>query len=381
VPGLRLFVVIAVAVVPLLQGCASAPGAGTAVAARPEPARLSPEAAASAQGNYVRYCALCHGDDRQGHVNDHAPSLRSRSLIESGSPWYMGMTTWYGRPGTPMGGYLDEVGGPMSRSEIRDMMIWLQMASGYAPVAALTRDQRRIDGDERAGAQVYARHCAVCHGVDGSGVTGTALGNQAMLSMTPDAFLRHAIAEGRQDTPMPAFASVLTADEIDAVTAFLRSRSGGWEADRVALHAPPDPSDYVLNPGGRAPQVSLREGMYVSAADLHRALEDRSRLVLLDTRVTSMWQKGHIAGAVPIPYYSSRDEVLRNLPRDGTLIVAYCECPRAAAETVLSILREQGIENSAVLWEGIGGWITLGYPVVQGSGGVTRNEVDQGVIH
>ena len=40
--------------------------------------------AKKAADNYQRYCALCHGKDREGHVNDHAPSLRSRSLLESG---------------------------------------------------------------------------------------------------------------------------------------------------------------------------------------------------------------------------------------------------------------------------------------------------------
>jgi rhodanese-related sulfurtransferase len=89
-------------------------------------------------------------------------------------------------------------------------------------------------------------------------------------------------------------------------------------------------------------------------------------MVLLDTRVTSMWERAHIAGAVPGPYYASREEVMANLPTDGTWIVAYCECPRAAAESVVRRLREAGVPNTAVLWEGIQGWVSLGYPVVQG---------------
>jgi cytochrome c oxidase cbb3-type subunit 3 len=83
----------------------------------------------------------------------------------------------------------------------------------------------------------------------------------------------------------------------------------------------------------------------------------------------SMWQMGHIEGAVPIPYYYDyRDlaPLARDLPKDGTLIVLYCECPRAAAESVNRKLVEMGFENTAVLWEGIGGWISLGYPVQRG---------------
>ena len=63
---------------------------------------LTEARAEAAAANYQQYCALCHGEDRQGHVNDHAPSLRSKSLMETGYPWAIAMATGYGRAGTPM---------------------------------------------------------------------------------------------------------------------------------------------------------------------------------------------------------------------------------------------------------------------------------------
>ena len=54
--------------------------AGPAMAQAPV---LSEAGAKQAASNYERYCSLCHGRDREGHVNDHAPSLRSQSLLES----------------------------------------------------------------------------------------------------------------------------------------------------------------------------------------------------------------------------------------------------------------------------------------------------------
>ena len=45
--------------------------------------KLTDEQSAATAKNYQQYCALCHGADRQGHVNDHAPSLRSKSLLET----------------------------------------------------------------------------------------------------------------------------------------------------------------------------------------------------------------------------------------------------------------------------------------------------------
>lgn len=332
---------------------------------------LPAEAATTASANYQRYCALCHGKDREGHANDHAPSLRSKSLIESGFPVTIGEAIAYGRPGTPMGGYIDEVGGPLTRQDIRDMAVWLRDASGVdTPTMDYQAGYDRVPGDVDNGARIYARQCVDCHGAGGEGGTGTALANSAMLALTSDRFLHHAIANGRQGTPMPAFAGTLSESEIDDVTAYLRSRARGWSANR-ALRQPPAMGEYVLNANGAAPAFGeLGDGRYVDAATLDRELRAKRRMVLLDTRVASMWQMAHIEGSVPVPYYSDRDAVVASLPRDGTWIVAYCECPRAAADSVVRFLREAGFTNTAVLYEGIQGWVSLGYPVVAGDASV-----------
>ncbi|WP_334177682.1 c-type cytochrome [Pseudoxanthomonas sp.] len=344
--------------------------AGASVAQAPAPKPAAPElteaAAAQASSNYQRYCALCHGRDREGHVNDHAPSLRSKSLLESDFP-VLGEAIGYGRQGTPMGGYLDEVGGPMTRQDIIDMLRWLRKTAAVEPIDTGRQRFDRTVGDAKRGEAVYGQHCATCHGAKGEGGTGTALGNAAMLALTPDTFLRHAIVHGRQGTPMPAFGGILSDTQIDDVTAFLRSRSTGWTAGKRPLRTPPALGEYVINAAGSAPAFGeLKDGRYVSAAALDRELKAGRRMVLLDTRVTSMWQMAHIEGAVPVPYYS-RETALGALPRDGTWIVAYCECPRAAADSVVKRLREDGgFKNTAVLYEGIQGWVSLGYPVVAG---------------
>ncbi|MEM7284070.1 MAG: rhodanese-like domain-containing protein, partial [Pseudomonadota bacterium] len=55
------------------------------------------------------------------------------------------------------------------------------------------------------------------------------------------------------------------------------------------------------------------------------------------------------------------------LPNDDTWIVAYCECPRAAAESAVRRLRQLGYKNTAVLYEGYAGWSALGYPIAAGN--------------
>jgi len=328
---------------------------------------LSIEEVNEASANYTKYCALCHGPDREGHANDHAPSLRSESLMMSGFPHHIYMTVSYGRLGTPMAGFIDEVGGPMSRDEIIQLLYWIRDVSGVEDMVDL--DPEAVVGDVALGAKLYAVECAECHGKEGEGVTGTALGNSAMLSLTEDKFLRYAIEKGRNGTEMKPFGEKLSSDEIDALTAFLRSRATGWAVKKPVYRAPPKVDEYVINPDADAPQFDLKDDLYVMSADLYQALQDKRRMVILDTRVMSYWQMVNIEGSVPMPYYyefNDFEQLSKDLPKDGTWIVTYCECPRAAAESVNRKLKKLGFKNTAVLWEGIQGWVALGYPVFRG---------------
>ena len=323
--------------------------------------KLTPEQSKIAASNYQKYCVLCHGADRQGHVNDHAPSLRSKSLFESGVPHAVLRPIQYGRQGTAMGGYLDEVGGPMTLDETWDLMFWLYEQSGVKRVALTTNP---VLGDSALGDVLYQKNCSTCHGVKGEGISAPALGNQFALAHNSDEFIRHAIQNGRQDTPMPAFKNTLSANDINNLTAFLRSRAGGWAMQKTVLQPLPTPDKFVINPTGQHPDFKLTDGLYVSAVDLQKALLAKEKMVLLDTRVTSVWQTAHIEGSFPMPYYSDFDAMTKHLPKD-VMIVAYCSCPRAAADSVIEELRERGYKKTAVLYEGIFGWMHLGYPVSQ----------------
>jgi cytochrome c oxidase cbb3-type subunit III len=323
--------------------------------------KLTPAQSEAAAGNYRKYCILCHGADRQGYVNDHAPSLRSKSLFESGVPHAVLRPIQYGRQGTAMGGYLDEVGGPMTLDETWDLTYWLFEQSGVKRVALSTDP---VHGDSALGQNLYQKNCTACHGLQGEGVNAPAIGNPSALAHNSDEFIRHAIQHGRQGTPMQAFKNTLSANDINNLTAFLRSRAGGWAMEKTVLQPLPSPDKFVINPDGQHPDFKLTDGLYVSSKNLHEALVAKRRMVLLDTRVTSVWQTAHIEGSFPLPYYSDFDAVTAHLPKD-VMIVAYCSCPRAAADSVVGQLRARGFSNTAVLYEGIFGWMHLGYPVTQ----------------
>ena len=316
-----------------------------------------------AAANYEKYCVLCHGAERQGYVNDHAPSLRSKSLFESGIPHAVLRTLSYGRHGTAMGGYLDEVGGPMTLDETWDLTYWLFEQSGAERVAISTE---AVLGDVKSGEILYHQECSACHGEHGEGVTAPAIGNASALAYNSDEFLRYAIQHGREDTEMIAFSEKLSAADIDGITAFIRSRAGGWELQETVLQKLPTPDQYVINKDGEDPEFELTDDMFVSSADLYKALQEKRKMMLLDTRVTSVWQTAHIEGSFTLPYYSDFDAIIVDLPKD-VMVVAYCSCPRAAAVWVVEELRKRDYEKTAVLYEGIYGWINDGYPVMRGA--------------
>ena len=332
------------------------------------PRELTTEQADIASGNYQKYCSLCHGENREGYKNDHAPSLKSKQLFEAGIPHSVLRPLSYGRQGTAMAGYLEDVGGPMTLDEVWDLTYWLFWESGAERVKL---SENPVLGDAVRGEVVYQENCATCHGVNGEGVNAPALGNQSALAHNKDEFIRYTIEKGREGTPMAAFAGTLSEADIDNVTAFIRSKASGWKAEKPVLNDLPTPDQYVLNPDNADPEFELLEGMYVSSVDLFKAVQDKRKMILLDTRVPSVWQRAHIEGAIPFPYYTDLDDKVKDLPKD-VQIVGYCSCPRAATEHIVNQLRGMGYDKTAVLYEGVFGWMNLGYPVVRAEGIVDK---------
>ena len=74
------------------------------------------------------------------------------------------------------------------------------------------------------GAEIFSSTCAACHGADLEGVVGPALGAGSTIAGMDDATVIGIIADGRGT--MPAWDGVLSAEEIEAVLAFLRSEQG-----------------------------------------------------------------------------------------------------------------------------------------------------------
>ncbi len=75
------------------------------------------------------------------------------------------------------------------------------------------------------GQRIYATSCASCHGTDGEGRVGPALGGGAVVENYPDiADQMSVIAAGRN--AMPSFGGQLTPEEIESVALFERDQLG-----------------------------------------------------------------------------------------------------------------------------------------------------------
>jgi rhodanese-related sulfurtransferase len=88
--------------------------------------------------------------------------------------------------------------------------------------------------------------------------------------------------------------------------------------------------------------------------DVHHAIaNDRMDFVLLDVRGETLYEQGHIEGAVSLPYSRINEESLKHYPRK-TLFVVYCAGPHC-----------NGTEKAAIRLA------KLGRPVKKMIGGVT----------
>ena len=89
----------------------------------------------------------------------------------------------------------------------------------------------------------YMEHCASCHGTDLAGGRAPSLFNEQWLATVADARLTASIRNGVANAGMPAFGSVLSADQIWQLVQYMRLQSGALKARPAFV---PDPSGAVL---------------------------------------------------------------------------------------------------------------------------------------
>ncbi|RYZ07753.1 MAG: c-type cytochrome [Myxococcales bacterium] len=305
---------------------------------------------------FAKYCALCHAKDATGYAADNAPSLVSPTFLESATDELIAAGIRMGRPGTAMAAYGQVRGGPLSESEIQNLVRFLR-SKGPAPKALPPGGE----GDAARGKEVFEKNCQTCHGNAAARGNAVNLQNPELLAAASPAFLRYAVVHGRPPTPMPSFQGRLSEGEIGDVVSFLWSFKPSLPTPEVKKTEVPSDLPVVINPKGKQAKFTLREGRYVSVEQVKDALAAKQRIVIIDARAASDWIQYHIPGAISVPYHD-RDK-LERVPNDGTWVVAYCACPHHASGEVVDALRAKNYANTAVMDEGILFWKDHGYPL------------------
>jgi mono/diheme cytochrome c family protein/rhodanese-related sulfurtransferase len=324
------------------------------------PADANPVGMAAPQ-LFATFCAQCHGPEAKGYKADHAPSLVNPTFLESASNAYLTGSIERGRPGTSMAAYAKGLGGPLAPPEVEKLVQWLR-SQGPQPKDL---DSASL-GDATKGQAIYAAQCQKCHGDQTTRGEYLLLANPRFLELASDAFIQHAIVNGRPGTPMEAFAQKLDVKARADVLAYVRSLAK--TVTITQLPAPTGKEPIFINPKGKPPAFTMKEGRFVSGDQVKAALDKKQKLVIIDARPESDWMTVHITGAVSIPHYQLKR--LDEIPKDAW-IIAYCACPHHLSGIVVDELQKRGYKHAGVLDEGILDWQRRGFPIVAAAGAVT----------
>lgn len=311
---------------------------------------------------YAKLCAPCHGPEGKGYAADFAPSLVNPTFLESATDDFLRRSIIFGRPGTSMGAYGKALGGPLEDSEVDKLVAWMRAQGPKAKTLNAAGA-----GDAARGAPLYAEYCKTCHGDATKRGEAPHLANIQFLAIATDSFIRYAIEVGRPTTKMLAFGAVMTPQQIDDVTAYVRTLAQGAPAQQM-LPEPTGKEPLVINPTGKNPVWKPREGKFIGVDAVAKALEAKQKMIIIDARPPSDWRRVHIAGAISIPYHDPKrlDEVMEKYK--DVYVIAYCACPHHLSGIVQEDLTKRGHTKALILDEGINLWHQKGYPVVAAEG-------------
>ena len=259
-----------------------------------------------------------------------------------------------------MGAYGKAFGGPLDDAALDRLVSFLRQK---APAPKILKAPTA--GDVIRGGVLYAQACQSCHGTPQTRGEAVHLANGAFLKQASDAFIHHAVVNGRPGTKMLAFGRTLRPEQIDDVVTFVRSFEKS--PNIVELLPPPTGKEpLVLNPKGADPKFAkVRDERFVGVDEVRSALAARRKMIIIDARPPSEWMRVHITGAVSIPYHDLKR--LEEVP-DDVWAIAYCACPHHLSGDVVDALIKRGHKKALVLDEGINEWHRRGYPVTAAKG-------------
>jgi rhodanese-related sulfurtransferase len=100
--------------------------------------------------------------------------------------------------------------------------------------------------------------------------------------------------------------------------------------------------------------------------DVHEALRSNApEFVLLDVRGATLFEKGHVSGAINLPHAKIVASKMREWPED-TLFVAYCAGPHCNGAARAALRLAKLGRPVKIMAGGVTGWIDEGFALVSG---------------
>ena len=164
---------------------------------------------------YERNCSVCHGSDGHGGVG---VPLALPSFLDTVDDEYLRRTIRLGRPGRIMPAFAT-----LSDAQV-DAIVAHVRQWGTRPAPPV--DHTPVHGDPEHGRDLFATHCAECHGANGEGGT---------------------LTQGRLGTPMKSFTKEgLSESDIDDLVSYLRSFDQRYARAFEAEAEPVDEDSMVI---------------------------------------------------------------------------------------------------------------------------------------
>lgn len=191
--------------------------------ARQEAARLRQQNEAAERGAtlYDSVCATCHGVQGEGIVG---PALRGTQLDDATLQKFIAR----GVPGTAMPPWGKEEGGPFHKEQVKDLATFIKNWHSVRPVTETPSKQVTSPATETTTAidasRIFVDRCSACHGKNREGVSGLGPAlTPERLNARSDTEIKDTISNGRAGTAMPNFKGILTLEQIDALTRFIKT--------------------------------------------------------------------------------------------------------------------------------------------------------------
>ncbi len=177
---------------------------------------------------YSQNCALCHGEFGEGGPNpsragDIIFPISTAEYLKTRDDFTLRSIIAQGQPNFGMSPFSSAFGGPLDDEQIDAIVAFMRAWEANPPVELPPEIEISIETVSLDTQEIYDQLCAQCHGLDGEGGLGPSFQDQQFQADRTDNQLFNTINLGHEATAMIGWGDVLSAEQIQALVALIRT--------------------------------------------------------------------------------------------------------------------------------------------------------------